>query len=142
MNCPNCKNPISDNAAVCEWCGTQCTNQHNVQGTKGNITSDLDAELIAILKAECSLRQLKKARDLYRIRTRSDLKVSNHYINTLVRRIYSVEEYKKVKEEGQDEYNEKGKERNRKAIKRLFNFWGIIHIIGIIYFMIYIISNK
>ena len=22
MNCPKCKNPIDDNATVCEWCGT------------------------------------------------------------------------------------------------------------------------
>jgi hypothetical protein len=24
MKCPNCKNPIDDNAMVCEWCGASC----------------------------------------------------------------------------------------------------------------------
>ncbi len=23
MNCPNCKNPIQDNANECEWCGSE-----------------------------------------------------------------------------------------------------------------------
>jgi endogenous inhibitor of DNA gyrase (YacG/DUF329 family) len=25
MNCPNCKNPVEDNATVCEWCGVSIT---------------------------------------------------------------------------------------------------------------------
>ncbi|MDR3236744.1 MAG: hypothetical protein LBT48_08510 [Prevotellaceae bacterium] len=26
MNCPKCKNPIEDNATVCEWCGATIVN--------------------------------------------------------------------------------------------------------------------
>ena len=27
MNCPKCKNPIEDNATICEWCGASCVSK-------------------------------------------------------------------------------------------------------------------
>jgi len=42
MNCQKCKNPIDDNATVCEWCGA------SVNLEEKQITS-LDAELLSLL---------------------------------------------------------------------------------------------
>jgi len=33
MNCPKCKNPIEDNAAVCEWCGAEITKNKTPNNT-------------------------------------------------------------------------------------------------------------
>ena len=31
MNCPVCKNPISDNSTTCEWCGAKIQSNQNVE---------------------------------------------------------------------------------------------------------------
>ena len=32
MNCPKCKNPVEENASICEWCGANCaTKQINTK---------------------------------------------------------------------------------------------------------------
>jgi hypothetical protein len=36
MNCPKCKNPIADNAAVCEWCGENFVPQQGTMEFKKN----------------------------------------------------------------------------------------------------------
>ena len=30
MNCPNCKNPVQENATECEWCGGKINSSHKV----------------------------------------------------------------------------------------------------------------
>jgi len=63
MICPKCKNPIEDNATVCEWCGVDFTvfkNENNVEEF-----SDLDAKIILLLKQG----QKSQALELYKERT-------------------------------------------------------------------------
>jgi hypothetical protein len=36
MNCPNCKNPIEDNASICEWCGENIPNSYNINSNKNS----------------------------------------------------------------------------------------------------------
>ncbi len=39
MNCPKCKNPISDNSQECEWCGVRI-NKPNTQKNDFNIDEE------------------------------------------------------------------------------------------------------
>ena len=38
MNCPQCKNPISDNATRCEWCGVSISSSVTDVGTQNSNT--------------------------------------------------------------------------------------------------------
>jgi len=50
MNCQKCKNPINDNATVCEWCGAVCISQKNQKTTpKTNEPSDATVGCLSIL---------------------------------------------------------------------------------------------
>ena len=64
MNCPKCKNPIEENATVCEWCGASCVSKRttNINENKSN---SLDAELISLLE----IGQKSQAINLYKERT-------------------------------------------------------------------------
>ena len=42
MNCPKCKNPIENNAFVCEWCGASFVFTHNNKYAK--INTDIEDE--------------------------------------------------------------------------------------------------
>jgi translation elongation factor EF-Tu-like GTPase len=37
MNCPNCKNPVIESAAVCEWCGVNISSTKTMSETEGFI---------------------------------------------------------------------------------------------------------
>jgi hypothetical protein len=49
MNCPKCKNPIKDNATVCEWCGAS---------VRPDESNGLDAELLNTLNGAKKMTQL------------------------------------------------------------------------------------
>jgi hypothetical protein len=45
MNCPKCKNPINDNATVCEWCGAHCASPAKTQQLKQKTNEPSDGTL-------------------------------------------------------------------------------------------------
>ncbi|MDR0828554.1 MAG: ribosomal protein L7/L12 [Prevotellaceae bacterium] len=71
MNCPNCKSPINDNAAVCEWCGS------SIKIEIENSLSELDKELLSMAA------QKLDAVKLYRKKTGLGLKESKDYVDNL-----------------------------------------------------------
>ncbi len=75
MKCPNCKNPVSDNTASCEWCGEILAfKNENI-----NHINKLDAEMIELVKAGKKLEAVKE----YKERTGLGLKESKDYIDKI-----------------------------------------------------------
>ena len=53
MNCPNCKNPIQEDATECEWCSVKIESKNNLNKTENlNNNSNLDPELLDLLEME------------------------------------------------------------------------------------------
>ena len=78
MNCPKCKNPIEDNALICEWCGVLISNE--VQKNTEETTSHLDVELISLL----AKGEKEQAINLYKQKTGETSKsVCKAYIERL-----------------------------------------------------------
>ena len=71
MNCPKCKNPIEDNATICEWCGS------NIKIETKNSLSDLNQELLSM--SQNKLAAVK----FYHEKTGSGLKQAKDYVDNL-----------------------------------------------------------
>jgi len=82
MLCPKCKNPIDNNAAVCEWCGANIPQQVLTIKSENNVYQNIsfDAELIKTLQAGCYLSAVKDYKD----RTGLGLKESKEYVDKLI----------------------------------------------------------
>jgi hypothetical protein len=70
MKCPNCKNPVGDNAIVCEWCG------NILKKTEKSNNTSLDAELLALLEEG----NIIQAVNYYQETTGKSLKESQLYV--------------------------------------------------------------
>ena len=47
MNCPNCKNPLQQNASECEWCGSVLTSANKIYSL---ILSDAGRQKLDLVK--------------------------------------------------------------------------------------------
>lgn len=79
MNCPNCKNPINDNATVCEWCGASCVSSKENEYHENS----LDVELLKVLSESPTPLQIKKAIEVYCKQTGYNGSIARNYISTL-----------------------------------------------------------
>ncbi|MDR3236743.1 MAG: hypothetical protein LBT48_08505 [Prevotellaceae bacterium] len=77
MNCPKCKNPIEDNATICEWCGATIINTDN-KPIENKINS-FDDELLSLLKKGKKLAAV----EFYRKVSGEKSSISYQYIDRL-----------------------------------------------------------
>ena len=75
MNCPNCKNPIQENATECEWCGNKLSNKND----SINNISDVDGVVLNMLKQGQALNAVKYKKD----NSNLNLKESKYYVDSL-----------------------------------------------------------
>ena len=76
MNCPKCKNPVSDTAIVCEWCGVSFAKSTENKGLSEN---DLDAELIKRLERQ----SINSVVEFYQKTTGKSRRESYYYVYRL-----------------------------------------------------------
>ena len=92
MNCPNCKNPVQENATECEWCNFVLNKR---------LLNSIDGNLQPINKGECLFfsKHIKKTECFYEI-FNDGIKIfdGEEKINIYIKReiIYNIVNYKRI----------------------------------------------
>ena len=90
MNCPNCKNPIQENASECEWCNFVLNEQLQMQ---------MKGDILLIIKGECLFfsKRIKRTKCFYEI-FKDGIKIfdGDDKINVYIKReiIFNIENYR------------------------------------------------
>jgi hypothetical protein len=142
MKCHNCKNPVSDNSAICEWCGADLIYQKSTNAQ--NHLTGLDAELIALLEEGESDDDLDSgiddAVDKYQINTG----VSDEYAVEYVKRLNFFRKNKFATEEAYQKYKKKVEREYEESLvsdKKLYKIGCIGGIFFIIVLVVFYIFN-
>lgn len=112
MKCPNCKNPVNEKDAVCEWCGASLHKQSTAASVvlSNDNEVSLDTELIALLEKG----KYSKALKLYITSTGEDKETAKKHIGKLLKDIDRKEFFNKNKYATEEAYQKKLEEKERR----------------------------
>jgi ribosomal protein L7/L12 len=112
MNCPYCKNPVSNASSLeCEWCGSRLYKTGSTELNAEAQPTDLDTELIELIKGSNRMKAIKLYKDEigcsakeakdYIEHLRQEYKTDNAHRATILRET-AFEEKKLIKKQKKD----------------------------------------